>query len=143
MSDRDVSGSAASLKFVLAAGCAPVRAAASQEMEVGTFTDYRHYDGDVVRRLLVSTLLSSITTLVIAVCTSMRMRQQQVKPQTRITGTQTEQSHDREISAMRVRVPEDVYVYPNRRTYHSARERRAVNGAGSNPRQYTRCRICG
>eukprot|EP00971_Amphidinium_carterae_P097042 1920868-Amphidinium_carterae.3 len=54
MSDREIGGIAVSLMFVLAAGYAPVRATASQEMEVVTFMDYRqHDDGDVVLRLIV------------------------------------------------------------------------------------------
>eukprot|EP00971_Amphidinium_carterae_P290538 5768643-Amphidinium_carterae.1 len=49
VSDREISGIAVSLMFVLAAGYAPVRAAASQEMKVVTFMDYRQLnDGDVV-----------------------------------------------------------------------------------------------
>eukprot|EP00971_Amphidinium_carterae_P168376 3336204-Amphidinium_carterae.1 len=39
MSDREISGIAFSLMFVCAAGYAPVRAAASQEMEVATIID--------------------------------------------------------------------------------------------------------
>eukprot|EP00971_Amphidinium_carterae_P039832 782054-Amphidinium_carterae.1 len=107
LSDQEIGGLATSFMFVLAAGAAPVRAAPNQEMEIVTFTFYRHYDGDVVWRLMVSTLLISITTLVIAVCTSMRMCQQQVKPQRRSTGTQTTQFIDREISTTRVRGPDD------------------------------------
>eukprot|EP00971_Amphidinium_carterae_P015040 297115-Amphidinium_carterae.1 len=123
MSDRKINGIAGSLMFVLAAGYAPVRAAASQEMEVVTFMDYRqHNDGDVVWRLMLSTLRVSITTLVIAVCTRLRMCQQQVKPQTCSKGTQTTQSIDREISTTRVREVEDIFVYPNGRRYHRARE---------------------
>eukprot|EP00971_Amphidinium_carterae_P203992 4048084-Amphidinium_carterae.1 len=45
------------------AGCAPVRATASQEMEIATVMDYRQQsDGDVVWRSMLSTLLVSITT---------------------------------------------------------------------------------
>eukprot|EP00971_Amphidinium_carterae_P070468 1393974-Amphidinium_carterae.2 len=67
------------------------------------------------------------------------MCQQQMKPQTRSQGTQTTQSHDREISTTRVREVDDIFVYPHGRRYHKARECRAVTGAKSNPRQYARC----
>eukprot|EP00971_Amphidinium_carterae_P350900 6491800-Amphidinium_carterae.1 len=73
-------------------------------MEVATFMDYRQQsDGDVVWRMVLSILLISITTLVIAVCTSLIMCQQQMKPQTRSQGTQATPPHDREISTTRVR----------------------------------------
>eukprot|EP00971_Amphidinium_carterae_P201431 3996985-Amphidinium_carterae.1 len=78
MSDREIGGIAVILMFVLAAGYAPVRAAASQEMEVVTFTDNSQTtDGSVVRTMVMSTLLSSMTTLVIAACTRRRLCQQQ------------------------------------------------------------------
>eukprot|EP00971_Amphidinium_carterae_P150117 2975698-Amphidinium_carterae.3 len=41
-----------------------------------------------------------------------------------------------------VRGPEDTYVYPNGHRYHRARECTAVTSARSNPRHYTKCRIC-
>eukprot|EP00971_Amphidinium_carterae_P011190 220520-Amphidinium_carterae.1 len=81
-------------------------------MGIATITDYRHYDGDVGPRLIGSIQLVSITTLVIAVCTSMRWHQQQVKPQMYDASTQTDQSSARECGVTRVIVPEDILVYP-------------------------------
>eukprot|EP00971_Amphidinium_carterae_P084477 1672281-Amphidinium_carterae.1 len=60
----------------------PVRAAASQEMEVTTFIDDSTVN-NVVRSMVMSTLLISITTMVMTVCTKWRLRQQQLKQQTR------------------------------------------------------------
>eukprot|EP00971_Amphidinium_carterae_P285709 5672954-Amphidinium_carterae.2 len=71
------------------------------------------------------------------------MCQQQMKPQTRSQGTHATPLHDREISTTRVREVEDIFVYPHGRKYHKARECRAVMGAKSNLRQYTRCQVCG
>eukprot|EP00971_Amphidinium_carterae_P265541 5267853-Amphidinium_carterae.1 len=113
MSDREISGIAVSLMFVFAAGYAPVRAAASLEMEVTTFIDdatvnnSQTTDSDVVRSMVMSTLLINITTLVIAAWTSWRLCQQQIKP-------------------------------PPRRE-----SEKAVTGAKSQPRQYTKCPVCG
>eukprot|EP00971_Amphidinium_carterae_P330844 6464091-Amphidinium_carterae.2 len=102
MSDREIGGLAVSLMFAFAAGYAPARAAASQEMEVVTFTNgSQTNDGDVVRGMVMSTLLISITTLVIAACTSWRLCQQQMKPQTRDQSTQTTNTPDRERSPRR------------------------------------------
>eukprot|EP00971_Amphidinium_carterae_P349477 6491037-Amphidinium_carterae.1 len=81
-------------------------------MEVVTFMDYRQQsDGDVVWRMVLSTLLISITTLVIAVCTSWRLYQQQMKPQRRDQSTQTTNTH-REIGTTRVReVDGDISIH--------------------------------
>eukprot|EP00971_Amphidinium_carterae_P181893 3609351-Amphidinium_carterae.1 len=64
--------------------------------------DYRQLnDGDVVWSMVMSTLLISITTLVIAACTSWGLCQQQRKPQTWNQGTQTTTTPDREIDTTR------------------------------------------
>eukprot|EP00971_Amphidinium_carterae_P285708 5672954-Amphidinium_carterae.1 len=61
LSDREIGGLATSFIFMLEAGHAPVRAGASQEMEIVTLMDHRQQsDGDVVWRMVLSTLL--ITT---------------------------------------------------------------------------------
>eukprot|EP00971_Amphidinium_carterae_P240028 4765463-Amphidinium_carterae.1 len=110
MSDRAIGGVAVSLMFVFAAGYAPVRAAASQEMEVVTFMDHRHQsDGDVVWSMVLSSLL------------------QQMKPPTRDQSTQTTTTLDREIGTTRVReVDDDIFVYPQGRRCHTTWNCRAV-----------------
>eukprot|EP00971_Amphidinium_carterae_P138293 2740066-Amphidinium_carterae.1 len=84
-------------------------------MEVVTFMDDATVN-NVVRSMVISTLLISITTLVIAVCTSWRLCQQHSKPQTRDQSTQTPNTPDREVATARVReVDEDIYVYQHGR----------------------------
>eukprot|EP00971_Amphidinium_carterae_P229448 4552067-Amphidinium_carterae.1 len=136
--------------FVCAAGYAPVRASASQVMEVTTFIDdatvniSQTTDGDVVRSMVVSTLLISITTLVIAVWTSWRLCQQQLKPQTRDQSTQTPDTPDREVATTRVReVDDDIYIYQYGRRFHTRWHCRAVTRAKSQPRQCMKCQVCG
>eukprot|EP00971_Amphidinium_carterae_P321337 6386830-Amphidinium_carterae.1 len=76
LSGREPGQLAASFIFVVAAGLTPMRAAAA----TGT-----------VKRLIGSILLVGITTLVIAVCTSMRLHQQHQKPQMMDASTQPDQ----------------------------------------------------
>eukprot|EP00971_Amphidinium_carterae_P267503 5306398-Amphidinium_carterae.1 len=90
--------------FVCAAGYAPVRAAASQEMEIATTTTTFIDDStvsNVVRSMVMSTLLIGITTLVIAIFTSSRLCQQQLKQQTRDQSTQVTNTPDRKVTTAR------------------------------------------
>eukprot|EP00971_Amphidinium_carterae_P296485 5889709-Amphidinium_carterae.2 len=79
-----------------------------------------------------------ITTIVIAVCTSMRLHQQHQKPQMRDVSTQTDQG-----DATRVAERGEAYVYHQGRRYHTTAECRAVTSARSQPQRYARCRVCG
>eukprot|EP00971_Amphidinium_carterae_P203477 4038089-Amphidinium_carterae.1 len=133
MSDRKVSGIAVSLTFVCAAGYAPVRAAASQAMEIATFMDNTTAEDaspdNVVRNMVMSTLLISITTLVIAMCTSWKLCQQQRKPQTRDESTQTSPIPDSEVVTTRAQdATGDIFVYPQGRRFHTRWICRAVTG---------------
>eukprot|EP00971_Amphidinium_carterae_P331312 6464802-Amphidinium_carterae.1 len=74
-------------------------------MEVAPFMDNSTVEDaspdNIVRNVVVSTLLISITTLVIALSTSWKLGQQQRKPQTRDESTQTSPIPDREVITAR------------------------------------------
>eukprot|EP00971_Amphidinium_carterae_P333045 6467539-Amphidinium_carterae.1 len=112
MSDHRISRLPVSLMFVCAAGYAPVRTAASQAIEVATFQDS-------MRKLIVSTLLIGITTLVIAVYTSWKRS----KPHTQDKSTQTSTPHD---SDRAQDASDDIFVYPQGRRFHTSWNCRAV-----------------
>eukprot|EP00971_Amphidinium_carterae_P252920 5021261-Amphidinium_carterae.1 len=73
--------------------------------------------------MIGSILLVSITTLVMTMCTSMRLHQQLRKPQMMDASTQTDQG-----DATRVAGSREVYVYYEGRRYHSTAECSAVTG---------------
>eukprot|EP00971_Amphidinium_carterae_P283733 5633008-Amphidinium_carterae.1 len=132
--------------FIRAAGYAPVRAAASQAMEVASSMDLSNVNDvgqdSVVRYMIVSTLLISNITLVIA--PSWKLCQQQRKPQTQDQIAQTSPHHDRRVIATGAQdATEDIFVYPQGRRFHTRWNCRAVTGAKSQPRQYPRCQVCG
>eukprot|EP00971_Amphidinium_carterae_P201037 3989233-Amphidinium_carterae.1 len=107
-------------------------------MSSQTMIDEGHYD--VMRKMIVSTLLIGITTLAIAVYTSWKLCQQRSKPPTQDKGTQTSSPHDSERAQD---ASDDIFVYPQGRRFHTRWNCRAVTGARSQPRQYSRCQICG
>eukprot|EP00971_Amphidinium_carterae_P090305 1788279-Amphidinium_carterae.1 len=133
LSGRELDGLATSFMFVIAAGSAPMRVAAAVTGQGVTITTSSHYfNFEITVRLIGSILLVSITTIVIAVCTSMRLHQQQRKPQMRDVSAQTDQD-----DATRVAGSEKIFgkcLFTRETISHSTK---------SNPRQYTRCRICG
>eukprot|EP00971_Amphidinium_carterae_P312035 6202748-Amphidinium_carterae.1 len=65
--------------------------------------------------------LVSITSIVIAMCASLSWHQQRMKPQMVDASTQTDQDH-----TTRVAGPDEVFVYPHGRRYHTAQECHAV-----------------
>eukprot|EP00971_Amphidinium_carterae_P259762 5154068-Amphidinium_carterae.1 len=103
---------AAKFIFVLAAGSAPVRAVASQELVTTISTDYIHIDRNVAMRLMMSALLISVATLVILVCSKLLGSQQPELTSTSDASTQTDQLSARECGATIHRGPDDIYVYP-------------------------------
>eukprot|EP00971_Amphidinium_carterae_P241281 4790891-Amphidinium_carterae.1 len=70
--DRRIEGVAVSMMFVLATGQAPLRAVASQEMEIATTTTT-----STVRKVALLLILLAFTTLVMAVHNRLRMNPQQ------------------------------------------------------------------
>eukprot|EP00971_Amphidinium_carterae_P148768 2949592-Amphidinium_carterae.1 len=118
LSGREPEGLAASCIFMIAAGAAPVRAAAT------TGQDSRD---------------ASMTTVVIAVCTNVRLHQRHQKQQMKDVSTQTDQSDATRV-AERAGV---IYIYHQGRRYHTTVECRAVTSARSQPQRHTRCRVCG
>eukprot|EP00971_Amphidinium_carterae_P350959 6491827-Amphidinium_carterae.3 len=135
LSGRELDRCAASFIVVMAAGAAPLRAAATGQELTSTITS-NYFNSEVALRLIGSILLVSITTIVIAVCANMGWHQQMM-PRINDAITQTDQDQ-----ATGVAGPDEVFVYPQRRRYHTARECHAVTSAKSRPRQYTKCRIC-
>eukprot|EP00971_Amphidinium_carterae_P292983 5816909-Amphidinium_carterae.2 len=103
MRDRRINGIAVSLMFVLATGQAPMRAAASQEMESATTTTTTVQYGMMSTAVM---LLLTFTPLVTAVYNSSRMSQQQ-KQQTQDQSTQNAKTPNRKIDAIRVRESEE------------------------------------
>eukprot|EP00971_Amphidinium_carterae_P080766 1597698-Amphidinium_carterae.1 len=117
MSDPKFSRIPVSMMFVCAAGYAPVRAAARQAMEVATLQDIKVMNDadtyEIMRKLMVSTLLIGITTLVIASYTSWKLCQQRSQPQTQDKSTQTSTPHDHESERAQDAI-EEIYVYPHK-----------------------------
>eukprot|EP00971_Amphidinium_carterae_P247267 4910588-Amphidinium_carterae.1 len=125
MSDREIGGIAVSVMFVFAAGYAPARAAASQEMEVVTCMDSSQTnEGDVVWSML---------DIVSAADEAADARSEYADYQ------RWSNAPDREIDTTRVReVDEDIYIYQYGRRFHTMWNCRAVTGARSQPQRYTR-----
>eukprot|EP00971_Amphidinium_carterae_P348624 6490597-Amphidinium_carterae.1 len=122
MSGRELDRCAASFKFVLAAGTAPLRAAATapaQELVITTSTSYIYSDGDVAGAI-ESTLLVSIITVIILVCSQLLWSQQQTTTSRKDASTQTDQLSTRECSATRVRSVSTWSAIPQSTRVHSS-----------------------
>eukprot|EP00971_Amphidinium_carterae_P343908 6483958-Amphidinium_carterae.1 len=96
-------------------------------MEVATFMDNQTRREDdqyhVMRRMLMSTLLIGITTLVMAVYTSWKLCQQRSKPQTQEKSTQTPAPHDsdgaQDAQDASDEIREEIFVYPQGKRFHT------------------------
>eukprot|EP00971_Amphidinium_carterae_P164438 3260353-Amphidinium_carterae.1 len=112
-------------------------------MEVEIFMDNQNQREDdqyhVMRRMLLSTLLIGITTLVIATFTSWKLCQQKRRTPTRDQSTQTSTPHESDGAQD---ASDDIFVYPQGRRYHNRGNCVAVTGAKSQPRRYSRCQVC-
>eukprot|EP00971_Amphidinium_carterae_P207409 4115121-Amphidinium_carterae.1 len=117
-------------------------------MEVEIFMDHQNQMEDdqhhVMRRMLLSTLLIGLTTLVIATYTSWKLCQQRSKPQMQDQSTQTSTPHDSDgAQDASDEIREEIFVYPQGKRFHTRWNCRAVTGAKSQPRLYSRCQVCG
>eukprot|EP00971_Amphidinium_carterae_P106151 2102305-Amphidinium_carterae.1 len=135
MSERKLESLAAKFIFALAAGSAPARKLASQELITTVSTDYLHIEGNVAG-LMMNMLLISVTTLVILLCSQLVWNQQPVM-------TSTRRKLINLVHESAVRRFADTYVYPHGQRYHTTEMCTAVRSAKSSARHYTKCRVCG
>eukprot|EP00971_Amphidinium_carterae_P018150 357907-Amphidinium_carterae.1 len=112
-------------------------------MEVEIFMDNRNQSEDdqqyVMRRMLWSTVIIGIITLVITTYTSWKLCKLKGKTTTRDQSTQTSTLHDSDGAQDAI---DEIFVYPQGRRYHDRSNCIAVTGARSQPRRYSRCQVC-